>query len=313
LPSLVKHPSLFFKLQSVSSLISQLSLSLWVSFDKVAHTVDMAESGNKIVKFVHAIEEYAKVMADRHELTVERNNSKPLSVNITIEKKPNARIAAEKELLIQGLRKDFRQGCVYGIIGKTGCGKSTFFNVLFDIYPFASGNITLPNKGNIVYVLQNPIFKIGQNWADTIFYPLGKTEQASLPQDLSNKVTDWIKALQIEEIATRAEADHFNWTNGLSGGEQQRVALLQAFIRIYVRRYHQPESNIILLLDESISKLDHELQDQAFALIKRVAAGNNITVLSIDHSSRDILHSRYGNNILNLNDYSPAKQPERNL
>jgi len=312
LPSIVMQPTLFFKLQSVSHLINLLSSSLWLSFEKVSKAIDMAESGAKIVNFVHAIEEYARFMANRKDFIVERDNTKPLAVvGLNIEKRNNSRIAGEKDYLIKGLSRTFEQSRVYGIIGKTGCGKSTFFNILFDIYPFASGKVTIPAKENIVYVPQLPIFKVGQSWLDVLFYPLESHESAELGQDLSRKIDQWIRELQLNEIQERAEDNPLNWTSGLSGGEQQRVALLQAFIRIHIRRSFAPQDNIVLLLDESISKLDHDLQDIAFGLIRRIVQQENITALSIDHSSPQDLRDRYGDeNILNLSNYTVAKEAE---
>jgi len=313
LPDIVQQPTLFFKLQSVSHLINLLSSSLWNSFGKVSRAIDMAESGAKIISFVHAIEEYTKLMANRPDFKVERDNSKPLSVELNIEKRSNSRVAGEKEYLIKGLNRTFEQGCIHGIIGRTGCGKSTFFNILFDIYPFASGRITIPAKENIVYVPQQAIFKVGQSWSDIIFYPLESSEITKLTKeisDLSSKVAGWVRVLHLDEIQNRAEMDPLNWTSGLSGGEQQRVALLQAFIRIHIRRSLAPTDNIVLLLDESISKLDHELQDTAFGLIKDIVSQEKITVLSIDHSIPQVLQDRYGSHVLDLGDYTVAKNVE---
>jgi ABC-type uncharacterized transport system fused permease/ATPase subunit len=313
LPVIVMQPLIFFKLQSVSDLISQLSRSLWTSFHKFSESANMGESRDKIINFVHAIEEYAKAMASRSNLTVVRNNSAPLQVSIDIEKRSSDRIAGEKQYLIKNLKKTFIPGKMHGIIGKTGCGKSTFFNILFDIYPFASGNITLPAKENLIYLPQKPIFKIGQGWVDTLFYPLDENDRAALRLNLTRPVKEWVHKLELNEIRARAVKDPLNWVTGLSGGEEQRVALLQALIKIYIRRSKEPNSNIVLLLDESISKLDHELQDSAFDLIKAIVSEKNITALSIDHSNARELNKRYGENIINFNHYFAAKKQEAKM
>ncbi|GAB2196325.1 ABC transporter ATP-binding protein [Sessilibacter sp. MAH4] len=190
------------------------------------------------------------------------------------------------------------------ILGRSGSGKSTLLNILAGIVDADEGEVhfyghklhelnnkqkTLVRRNHLGYVFQFfnlvPTLTVEEN----IFLPLellGKKETNRL------QVEQYISELGLSSLRKR-------FPNQLSGGEQQRVAILRAIS-------HQPQ---IILADEPTGSLDVDTGNQVADLLFN-SVNETSTLIVVTHSeeiaaransiyelSRGKLHKRIVNSL----------------
>jgi vitamin B12/bleomycin/antimicrobial peptide transport system ATP-binding/permease protein len=160
------------------------------------------------------------------------------------------------------------------ITGPSGCGKSTLLRALAGLWPYEQGFVHLPDPFRCMVMPQRPYLPIGTLHA-CVCYP-------EPPEKFPEEAVRTALALaQIPTLAARlSEVEH--WSQRLSGGEQQRVALARIFLL-------KPDW---LFLDEATSAMD-EAAEHAFYLSLR-ATLPNVSFLTIAHrSTLRALHARH--------------------
>jgi putative ATP-binding cassette transporter len=125
--------------------------------------------------------------------------------------------------------------------GPSGSGKSTLFRTLAGIWPFASGVVSRP--ANAMFIPQRPYFPNGP-LRDALAYP--QAPQAYNEAQLHQALTD---AMLPDLVGQLDVADA--WSQKLSGGEQQRLALARVFLK-------KPQW---IFADEATSALDLATED----------------------------------------------------
>jgi len=176
----------------------------------------------------------------------------------------------------------FYKGKTLGIVGESGCGKSTFMRflvsldvptegeILFhgqDITKLKGENLRL-NRQNIQMVFQDPAqsFNPKMKIRDIVCEPLlnfGRIKP-------SEKDETAAKLLEMVELPAEM-ADRY--MHNMSGGQRQRVAIARALAL-------EPE---MILLDEATSALDVSVQKTIIELITRLQKEKNITMGFICH------------------------------
>lgn len=163
----------------------------------------------------------------------------------------------------------------YGVLmGKTGCGKTTILETICGLKPAASGSIRLmgddvtgakPAERNIGFVPQD----------GALFMTMNVRENVGFALRVRGWKRDRIDA-RVEELAELLAVTHLlgRMPTGLSGGEQQRVALGRALA------CHPG----ILCLDEPLSALDDDTRKSMIGLLKDVQRKTGVTALHITHN-----------------------------
>ncbi|MCB8875575.1 ABC transporter ATP-binding protein/permease [Acidisoma silvae] len=158
------------------------------------------------------------------------------------------------------------------ITGASGSGKSTLFRALAGIWPYAQGTITLP-AGQSLFLPQRPYMPLG-SLRRAATYPL---DPASVPDEV---LAEAMTACGLAHLLPELEEKR-GWSQVLSGGEQQRLAIVRAVLA-------KPEW---LFLDEATANLDPEAEIALYALL-RVRLPQT-TLISIAHrESVARLHDR---------------------
>ena len=165
------------------------------------------------------------------------------------------------------------QYCV--LMGKTGCGKTSILESVCGLNPgITSGSIVI--NGDDVTHLKPAYRGIGYVPQDKALFPSMTVRQHfEFPLQLRKQSKEVINA-RVDELSELLGTSHLldRTPHGLSGGEAQRVALGRAL----------SAKPAILCLDEPLSAVDEETQNEMLELLKQVQQATGVTVLHITHN-----------------------------
>ena len=149
------------------------------------------------------------------------------------------------------------------ISGVSGSGKSTLFRALAGIWPFGQGEVRVPAGARVLFLPQKPYIPIA-TLRDAVKYP----DENSKATDA--EIVEALKAARLGHLADRLD-EEAHWTNILSGGEQQRLAIARALV-------FKPDW---LFLDEATASLDEATEAAIYGVLKERLPG--ATLVSIGH------------------------------
>lgn len=178
---------------------------------------------------------------------------------------------------------EIASGEVFGIVGKSGVGKSTLLKILSlsmlpdsgHYYLFGKDVTTLNSKDKKSLLFETSL--IYQNFS--LLYNLNVIDNVSLPLKLRgvDKPTRYAKALEmLTFVGLLDKADDYPIT--LSGGEAQRISIARALIT-------NPK---LLFLDEPTSALDDETAYDILKLIKKLHQQFKLTMILVSHQLQTI-------------------------
>lgn len=161
--------------------------------------------------------------------------------------------------VLAGIDLEIKQGEFVALLGRSGCGKSTFLRVLADLDPLATGEVRVPSKKSVVFQEPRllPWKRVWRNVSLGLHCGKGEGQRRALA------------ALGEVGLAARGQA----WPVTLSGGEAQRVALARALVR-------EPS---LLLLDEPFGALDALTRIKMHALLAELLERHRPAVLLVTH------------------------------
>ena len=167
------------------------------------------------------------------------------------------------QLLLRDTKLALPRGRSTLITGASGSGKSTLFRALAGIWPFGKGVVKVPAGARVLFLPQKPYIPIG-TLRDAVKYP-DERSTASDPE-----IVAALEAVRLGHLAGRlGEVAH--WSNILSGGEQQRLAVARALV-------FKPDW---LFLDEATASLDEPMEAEIYGQLKQRLP--TTTLISIGH------------------------------
>ena len=186
------------------------------------------------------------------------------------------------------LNLEVKDGEKLALIGPSGSGKTTILRILMTLETIDSGFVSVNNeylwheKINDKVVpatdkhLQKMRDQIGMVFQQFNLFPhLTAIENVKQPQILVKKKNESEAKEKAEDlfnmIGLSDKIDHY--PHQLSGGQQQRVAIARALAM-------DPK---IMLFDEVTSALDPELVDEVLAVLRKLAADSDTTMLTVTH------------------------------
>lgn len=177
------------------------------------------------------------------------------------------------------------EGEMFGVLGASGCGKTTLLRMIAGLEIPDSGSIRVgvtevfsaaeginlpPNRRDLSLVFQSyaiwPHLSVLENAA----FPLRVRGLRGMAVEESAR--EALAAVRLADYAARP-------ATALSGGEQQRLALARAFVS-------RPK---LLLLDEPLSNLDAQLREQMRIELKRLQQEHRITTIFVTHDQAEAL------------------------
>jgi ABC-type multidrug transport system fused ATPase/permease subunit len=186
---------------------------------------------------------------------------------------------------LSGVSYTIRKGEMVGVIGLSGAGKTTLFDLILRLLEPSGGFISLDGRNiseidlgswrsHISYVSQD-LFLINDTIAHNIkFYDDSISDEDVVRVAKMAYIYDFIETLP----------EKFNTIVGergvrLSGGQRQRIAIARALAR-------RPE---ILLLDEATSALDNESEIKVQRVIEKLKG--HTTIIVVAHRLSTVLNS----------------------
>ncbi|GGD18429.1 ABC transporter permease [Aquisalinus flavus] len=181
------------------------------------------------------------------------------------------------EAAIDDLSLTVPAGQMVALVGESGAGKSTIFNLLPRLYDTASGTITIDGqdlrgltlkslRDHIALVSQEAILFDDSVEANIRFGNWAASEEKVIAAAKAAAADEFIRALPSGYQTRVGDAG-----NNLSGGQRQRIALARAFLK----------DAPILLLDEATSALDAESERKVQEALARLTEGR--TTIAIAH------------------------------
>ena len=155
-----------------------------------------------------------------------------------------------------------RQGRSTVISGRSGAGKSTLFRTLAGIWPFGQGSVQRP-PGTSLFLPQRPYIPLG-TLRTAICYP---ADPATTPDAA---IQEALAAVGLASLSSELDTEQA-WTQRLSGGEQQRLAVARALLL-------RPDW---LYLDEATASLDPDGEAELYRTLREKLPGT--TIISIAH------------------------------
>lgn len=191
---------------------------------------------------------------------------------------------------VDGVSFSLKKGEALGIVGESGCGKSSVAKVILNIYPPQSGHIHLDGVNlttldssqwksmyrKIQYVFQDPLGALDPRMTilEQVIEPLTIHFTKMSAREKEGKARTLLDA-----VGMRAHLG-MKYPHELSGGQRQRVVIARALVL-------DPE---VLICDEPISALDVSIQAQVVNLLAQLRKERNISLLFISHDLSMVKH-----------------------
>jgi len=164
------------------------------------------------------------------------------------------------------------KGHVVGVMGNSGCGKTTLLKLLLGIETSYTGSIvTGPDHPVLSYVPQIPVlFDHLSPVENARYFQRIRSRSKSFDEELFNVLTD---TLNLKDVLQSS-----NSVNELSGGQQQKISLARA---LSIRPNY-------LLMDEPLTGLDSQVKEHFLTTLLEIAQELRIVIVYVSHHGEEI-------------------------
>ncbi len=256
------------ELITFSLLLAQFSMPMMQLGNQVAMFTQSGVSFERVTEVLLATPD----IIDR-ENAIEIDDFNNIKFNNFKFKYPNSEID-----ILKGIDLEINKGKSLGIVGKTGCGKSTLVKQLLRRYPVSSDDILEIDDISINDYKKNDVRRIvsyvpqehvlfARSVKENIL--IGANASHTIDLDYAIKMADFEKDLAFLEDGLETIVGEYGVT--LSGGQKQRLSIARALMK----------DAPILILDDSLSAVDGTTEANIIKNLKEIR--NNKTNIIIAH------------------------------
>jgi oligopeptide/dipeptide ABC transporter ATP-binding protein len=197
-------------------------------------------------------------------------------------RRPNHLLATDELRAVDGISFTIRRGETLGMVGESGCGKSTTRKLVLHIEPPTEGTVrfagedvgelkgagltTFRRRAQVIY--QDPYSSLDPTWrVGSIISEALQVHRMYPRRERVDRVVELMRMVGLRDDQYRRYPHEF------SGGQRQRIGIARALAA-------GPE---FLVADEPVSALDVSIQAQVLNLLRELQTSLNLTYLFISH------------------------------
>lgn len=190
---------------------------------------------------------------------------------------------------VDGISFHIKRGETFGLVGESGCGKSTTSKLIMLLEKITSGSILFEGKniseltklelkdyrGKVQAVFQDPYSSLSPRRR------VGKiiSDPVVINRNLSRKAIKGLVAELLEVVGLRPDQASF-YPHEFSGGQRQRIAVARALSL----------NPSLIILDEPVSALDVSIRAQIMNLLRNIQKQYSLSFLLIAHDLAVVKH-----------------------
>ena len=210
---------------------------------------------------------------------------------------------------VDGISFSIRQGDTLGVVGESGCGKTTTSKLILRLEQPTEGQILLDGRDIQTYkgadlqeyrtlvqaVFQDPWSSLSPRMRvrDIVAEPLVVNRQVS-KQEKEDRVRE-----VLQQVGLHAEQAN-NYPHEFSGGQRQRIAVASALVSY-------PK---LIVLDEPVSALDVSIRAQVMNLLKDLQEQYNVSYLLIAHNLATVRYMAHETAVMYLGEVVEYSETE---
>ena len=190
---------------------------------------------------------------------------------------------------VDGLSFDILPGETLGLVGESGCGKSTAGRAILSLVPVNGGSIRFrgveitdldartlrARRRQFQMIFQDPYSSLNPRLSvgEIIAEPL-RLHDGGSPREIHEKVRSVMNDVGLQD------SQHDRYPHEFSGGQRQRIGIARALVL-------QPT---FIVCDEPVSALDVSIQAQIINLLEALQGKYDLTYLFISHDLSVVRH-----------------------